>query len=140
MKNYIVGGISGAIGGLIAGRTYAAIPWVSSSTATSFMGLMWGGLAGMLLALRVPSGPLMTQLFYWMRWFFFIGLLSRLELVVPYIIAVPFWYLGVLETQPDYLYLLTGCLLVLLGGLAGAVGGLVSGLLFNYWPIPRAEQ
>ncbi|MAU01713.1 MAG: hypothetical protein CL608_31630 [Anaerolineaceae bacterium] len=140
MKGYLVGGISGAVGGLVAGGVYAAVTGVYSIIATSFLGLMLGGLAGMLLALRVPSGPLTTRLLYWVRWFFFVGFLSRLELIFPYAIAALFGLLGVIETQPDYFYLLATCLLILLSSLAGAVGGLISGLLFNYWPPPSGDQ
>lgn len=133
MKSYIVGGMSGAVGGLIAGGIYAAVTDAYSIIGTSFAGLAVGGLAGMLLALRAPYGPLATRLFYWVRWFFFIGLLSGLESTFQYLIATLFGLIGVVELQPDYVLVGT-FLIILLRGLAGAVAGLTSGLLFNYWP------
>ncbi len=140
MKNYIVGGISGAVGGLVAGGIYAAVTDFYSIVVTSIVGLLIGTIAGMLLVVSERSEYQSTRFIRWIGWFLFLGLLSRIPVSLPYGLAALFGFAGISEYEPTNPFLFIACLINLLGGLAGACGGLIGGLLFNFWQQSKSAE
>jgi len=133
LKITLVGGVCGAIAGFIAGVLYSVVVLHLWNIAYGLVGLAFGSLTGGLLGYFCLPNSQASPTRRWVKWFLFLGLVLATPLGSILIYATVFGFIGGGESQSVSEFILAIGWIVLGGGLAGAAGGLVGGILFNWF-------